>query len=289
MNEKVFVPPLKIQGIKTKIVPLIRDNVVMEDDSVWYEPFMGTGVVGFNVRPKRAVFADTNPHIIDFYSGIKEGRITSKIVRMFLESEGKKLESGDAEYYYEVRERFNKEHDPLDFLFLNRACFNGMMRFNKNYEFNVPYGHKPQRFSNAYVTKIVNQLAHVEELLRHYDWSFVCQSFEDTINAANRTDFIYCDPPYIGRHVDYYDSWDESRETALHSALTGSQAYYMLSTWHHNDYRANQYIKQIWDGCHVITREHFYYVGAKEKNRSPVTEALLTNYAVIGAEAMRRA
>lgn len=288
MNEKVFVPPLKIQGIKTKIVPLIRDNVVMEDDSVWYEPFMGTGVVGFNVRPKRAVFADTNPHIIDFYSGIKEGRITSKIVRMFLESEGKKLESGDAEYYYEVRKRFNKEHDPLDFLFLNRACFNGMMRFNKNYEFNVPYGHKPQRFSKAYVTKIVNQLTHIEELLRQYDWSFVCQSFEDTINAANRTDFIYCDPPYIGRHVDYYDSWDESRETALHSALTGSQAYYMLSTWHHNDYRANQYIKQIWDGCHVITREHFYYVGAKEKNRSPVTEALLTNYAVIGAEAMRR-
>jgi len=27
---------------------------------------------------------------------------------------------------------------------------------------------------------------------------------------------------------------------------------------------------------------HFYYVGAKEKNRNPVIEALLTNYATTG-------
>lgn len=34
MNEKVFVPPLKIQGIKTKLVPLIRENVVLSKDTV---------------------------------------------------------------------------------------------------------------------------------------------------------------------------------------------------------------------------------------------------------------
>lgn len=52
----------------------------------------------------------------------------------------------------------------------------------------------------------------------------LCQSFENTISSATHSDFIYCDPPYIGRHVDYYDSWDEELEVALHSALVKSQS-----------------------------------------------------------------
>lgn len=281
MNSKVFVPPIKIQGIKTKLVPIIRDSILLNKNSVWYEPFMGSGVVGFNVEPRFAVFADTNPYIIDFYNQIKKGIINHNTVRVFLENEGKKLEKGDVDYYYLVRERFNKDHEPLDFLFLNRACFNGMIRFNKEYEFNVPYGHKPQRFAKAYITKIVNQVAHVEMLLRSHPWEFVCQPFEDTIRMATSNDFIYCDPPYIGRHVDYYDRWDEASEVALHDALINSQANFMLSTWHHNDYRSNDYIKKVWSDCFVMTQEHFYHVGAKERNRNPVTEALLTNYTVV--------
>lgn len=286
MNEKVYVPPIKIQGIKTKLVPLIKQSVVLKSDSVWIEPFMGSGVVGFNIEPHRAVFADTNPHIIEFYNQIKLGAITPHIVRGFLEREGKLLEQGDDEYYYTVRARFNREHNPLDFLFLNRVCFNGMIRFNKDYDFNVPYGHKPQRFAKAYITKIVNQVAHVEKLLQQHSWEFLCQSFADTIAMAEENDFIYCDPPYIGRHVDYYDRWDEPSELALHKALTESKAKFMLSTWDHNDYRENEYILSVWNDCEKITREHFYHVGAKETNRNPVMEALLTNYTVTGQQNM---
>ncbi len=282
MNDRVFVPPIKIQGIKTKLVPLIRQSVIMDDASVWVEPFMGSGVVGFNIEPKRAIFADTNPHIINFYNQIKSGLITPYIVRAFLEHEGKLLEKDDSDHYYFVRKRFNTEHNPLDFLFLNRACFNGMVRFNKDYDFNVPYGHKPQRFAKAYVTKIVNQVAHVSQLLQRHSWDFLCQSFEATISMASQTDFIYCDPPYIGRHVDYYDSWDEESEIILHKALIESGSKFMLSTWDHNDYRTNEYIRTVWRDCHKITREHFYHVGAKETNRNPVVEALLTNYVVTG-------
>ena len=279
MLNKVFVPPIKIQGIKTKLIPLIRENArPANGSSTWLEPFMGSGVVGFNIEPEQAVFADTNPHIINFYNAIKEGKITPAIVRGFLEREGKKLESGDAEYYYEVRERFNKKHDPLDFLFLNRSCFNGMIRFNRNYEFNVPYGHKPKRFAKAYITKIVNQVAHVANLLKRHAWEFRCQPFEDTIKLAKAADFIYCDPPYIGRHVDYYDSWDETLEIKLHKLLAESKAKFMLSTWSHNDFRKNEYIETIWKDCRKITQKHFYHVGAKEKNRNAVVEALLTNY-----------
>lgn len=153
-----------------------------------------------------------------------------------------------------------------------------MIRFNKDYKFNVPYGHKRQRFSKAYITKIVNQVAHVEDLLRKNNWFFLCQSFEQTIKMADDHSFIYCDPPYIGRHVDYYDSWTEELEKALCKELSASNTKFMLSTWDHNEYRKNEYIERIWFFCNKITQEHFYHVGAKEVNRNPITEALLTNY-----------
>ncbi len=278
MNEKVFVPPIKTQGIKTKIVPLIKQNIVLGSNTRWIEPFMGSGVVGFNVMPNSAVFADTNPFIIDFYQKIQDGSITSYLVRQFLELEGAKLKEQDEEYYYIVRNRFNETHEPLDFLFLNRSCFNGMIRFNRNYEFNVPYGHKPQRFSKAYITKIVNQVKHIEYVLKNSEWEFLCQSFEKTIKDAPEDSFVYCDPPYIGRHVDYYDSWDEERERLLRDSLLQSGHRFMLSTWDKNEYRTNEYIDNVWHFCYKINKEHYYHVGAKEVNRKPMVEALLTNY-----------
>ncbi len=279
MIDKVYVPPIKIQGIKTKLVPLIKDNIIMDKEMLWVEPFMGSGVVGFNIRPQQAIFADTNPHIINFYNNIKQKNIDSYIVRNFLESEGDKLEKGDDEYYYEVRERFNKNHSSLDFLFLNRSCFNGMIRFNKNYKFNVPYGHKPQRFSKAYITKIVNQVKYVEQMLCISDWNFICQSFDNTINSIQEERaFIYCDPPYIGRNVDYYDSWSEDEETKLKKMLISNNNYFMLSTWDHNKYRKNEYVDTLWGFCKKINKEHFYYVGANENNRNSIVEALLINY-----------
>lgn len=282
MNDKIFVPPIKIQGIKTKIVPIIKKNVILEKTSVWIEPFMGSGVVGFNVEPHRAIFADVNPHIIEFYNQIKSGIITSYSVRAFLEKEGKLLEENDGDHYYYVRSRFNESHNPLDFLFLNRTCFNGMIRFNRDYAFNVPYGHKPKRFSKMYITKVVNQVSQVEQLIQQHSWDFLCQSFEQTIAMAGKNDFIYCDPPYIGRHVDYYDTWDEHSEKKLHHSLMESEAYFMLSTWDHNDYRQNEYIQSVWSDCEKITFEHFYHLGAKETNRNPIVEALLTNYSISG-------
>ena len=279
MKEKIHVPPIKIQGIKTKLVPLIKDNIIMDKEMLWVEPFMGSGVVGFNIRPQQAIFADTNPHIINFYNNIKQKNIDSYIVRNFLESEGDKLEKGDDEYYSEVRERFNKNHSSLDFLFLNRSCFNGMIRFNKNYKFNVPYGHKPQRFSKAYITKIVNQVKYVEQMLCISDWNFICQSFDNTINSIQEERaFIYCDPPYIGRNVDYYDSWSEDEETKLKKMLISNNNYFMLSTWDHNKYRKNEYVDTLWGFCKKINKEHFYYVGANENNRNSIVEALLINY-----------
>lgn len=275
---KIHVPPFKIQGIKTKLVPWIAENVVLTEETRWVEPFMGSGVVGFNIAKKNAVFADSNPHIINFYNLLKEKKLSSASVKKFLYEEGEKLSQKGQEYYNFVRERFNNEQHPIDFLFLNRSCFNGMIRFNRDFKFNVPYGHKPERFAQAYITKIVNQIKYLELALEKNNWDFKCQSFEQTIQEANSNDFIYCDPPYIGRHVDYYDSWNEENEIKLHELLIQSKAKFMLSTWDNNQYRKNEYLDTIWKNCKKLNKEHFYHIGAKETNRNPMIEALMINY-----------
>ncbi len=275
---KVFVPPVKCQGIKTKLVPLILANTDLAEGGVWCEPFMGSGVVGFNVRPKKALFSDINPHIIAFYEALKRSAITPETVRTFLENEGLKLrERGEAHFYF-VRERFNQEFNPLDFLFLSRSCFNGMIRFNKSGEFNVPFCRKPRRFTAAYITKIVNQVRYVWEATNHYDWQYDCIPFESAIEKAGARDLIYCDPPYLGRHVDYYDSWSERDERLLHWLLSRTSARFILSTWHSNRYRRNPMLDTLWADFNIVTKEHFYHVGAKEGNRNPVLEALVMNF-----------
>lgn len=275
---KVNVPPIKCQGIKTKLVPFINHIVNWDYSGTWIEPFVGSGVVGFNILPQKAVFSDSNPHIINFYNAIKTGDITAKTARAFLELEGKHLSVQGADYYYKIRERFNEEGSPLDFLFLNRSCFNGMIRFNRSGGFNVPFGHKPNRFSPAYVTKIVNQISYVQEAIKFNDWEFIHQDFQQSIFQANELDFIYCDPPYIDRHADYYNSWGDEFEKQLHALLSKTPAKFILSTWHSNQYRENTYIDSLWSDFNIITREHFYHVGAKEKNRKPMLEALVMNY-----------
>lgn len=278
MSLKVGAPPIKSQGIKTKLVPWIKSIVPYDVSGVWIEPFMGTGAVAFNIAPQRAILCDTNPHLVNFYSGIAAGEITPELVRDYLVREGEMLLTKGEEHYYFIRDRFNSEHSPLDFLFVNRAGFNGMIRFNRKGGFNIPFCRKPQRFGQAYITKITNQVSWVSNVIRTKEFTFKCQDFGKTIEEASPSDIIYCDPPYIDRHVDYYNGWDDVHEKALFDKLFDFEGKFILSTWHHNDYRANEYLKSLWSDYHVLTREHFYHVGGKEENRNPMVEALVTNF-----------
>lgn len=274
---KVFVPPIKCQGIKTKLVPWIVDHVNI-GNSRWIEPFTGSGVVGFNVRPKRALFADINPHIVNFYNAVKSGKITTSTAKSFLEYEGDILSQKGEDHFYEIRKRFNKYGDPFDFLFLSRASFNGVIRFNKKGEYNVPFGHKEERFARSYITKIINQIKYVSSALSQYDWTFVCADFRDIILQASKDDFLYCDPPYAGRHTDYFNSWSSKEENDLYKLLSMTPANFILSTWHSNKYRTNDALEKYARDFTVLTREHFYHVGASEDNRNPMLEAIVLNY-----------
>ncbi len=229
------------------------------------------------------IVGDTNPHIINFYKGIQNGVISSYSMRKYLERENSLLKFSEEEGYVhfrEVRDRFNSEYSPYDFIFLSRAGFNGMMRFNRKGEWNVPFCKKANRFSMAYVTKICNQIERVTQIIRKKDWSFNNVSFIETIEKAGAGDIIYCDPPYFGRYVDYYNGWTENDEQSLFEALSHTSAKFILSTWHHNDYRENNMVNKYWRQFNVMTKDHFYHNGARLENRRSVVEALIFNFDV---------
>lgn len=271
----MIVPPIKCQGIKSKLVPSI--SKLIPKYKIWYEPFMGSGVVGFNIQPKIAVFSDTNPHLINFYNDIKNNKINNKIARDFLEYESEKLLQYGEEHYLENRKKFNETPNSLLFLFLNRSCFNGLMRFNSKGGFNVPFCKKNNRFSKSYITKIVNQISNVQNIIAENDYIFECCDFKSIIRKATYDDFIYCDPPYIDRHSDYFNKWTEAEEKELFFELKQTKSKFILSTWNFNNYRKNIYIDKFWRNFNIVNIPHFYFLGGKEVNRNIMTESLVVN------------
>ncbi len=279
---KVIVPPIKSQGIKTKLVSWIME-LAPQVEGKWIEPFLGTGVVAFNSGYKKAILNDTNPHIINFYKGVQQKIITAPLMKHYLKQEGELLSKADNngyEHYLKVRSRFNSgQFSPYDFIFLSRAGFNGMMRFGSKGNWNIPFCKKPDRFAQAYTTKITNQVSIVSQIIQpEPNWTFHNKSFADIIPLATENDIIYCDPPYYGRHVDYYNGWTEHDEELLFRLLSETKSKFILSTWHHNDWRENEMINKFWGKFNIVTKDHFYHNGGNIENRRTVVEALVCNF-----------
>lgn len=273
-KEKVIVPPIKCQGIKTKLIPFIKEHIHRNLEKNWIEPFVGTGVVAFNIAPQKAILTDKNQYIISFYQDVQNQKITPSLVREFLEYHGAKLEIGGTDYYKEMRQKFNENGNPLYFLFLNRSDFNGMIRFNRQGLFNVPFCHKPNRFSKAYITKICNQVDKVYQIMKDRNWIFKCCDWKDTIRLAKPGDYIYLDPPYIGRDTSYVGEWPEEEAIALAEYAKATPANVCLSMWKENQFRRNTHLFKYWSDFTWFDTEHFYHIGAKEKNRHPMIEVL---------------
>ncbi len=274
LTTKTIIPPIKCQGIKTKLVPFIKDHIQRDENGLWIEPFVGSGVVAFNLVPKRALLTDKNQYIISLYQGIQNGKINSQIIREFLEYHGNLLSQQGGAYYKLMRDTFNQNRDPLYFLFLNRSDFNGMIRFNRQGKFNVPFCQKPNRFSKAYITKICNQVSSIAEIMEGKDWNFSCASWQDTFCAATEHDYIYLDPPYIGRDTSYVGEWSEEEAILLAEYAHRTPANVCLSMWKENQFRKNEHLYKYWSDFTWFEHNHFYHVGAKEANRHPMTEIL---------------
>ncbi len=276
--DHIHTPPLKIQGIKTKLVNFIVSKAHWDGSGRWVEPFLGSGVVLFNINPRNALVTDSNIHIIKFYKNIQQGKISSKRVRDYLEKEGMKLMKVGESHYYEVRDRFNQDWESLDFLFLNRAGFNGLMRFNSKGKYNVPFCRKPERFSKSYITKICNQVAWISKIIPNTKtWNFRACDWKEALHNLKRGDFLYLDPPYYGRHTNYYDVWTYDDISDLSDFLHSTKSKFALSLWYENQYRKNDDVREFFSDFKIYKYEHFYHLGSTESLRNSIVESLIVN------------
>jgi len=182
-------PPLKWAGGKRWLVPHLQPIWQVHQWRCLVEPFSGGLAVTLGMMPARALLNDINPHAINFYRWLKKGLE----VEITMEN--------DRDMYYAHRKRFNelitnggierKEAAEL-FYYLNRTGYNGLCRFNRKGEFNVPFGKY----------KKINYVSDFSSYKKAFtNWNFTIGDFE-TI-SLDVDDFVYADPPYDVEFTQY--------------------------------------------------------------------------------------
>lgn len=198
-------PFLKWAGGKTQLIKVIEANLPNDFKKVNYtyiEPFIGSGAILFwmlNNYPqiKKAVINDINTDLINVYKVIASNPKELISILNELQKEYYTLETKEdlkTDYYYNKRECYNlrqsdKTTQAALFIFLNRTCFNGLYRVNKNNDFNVPMG----SYKNPTICDEENILA-VNKALQKVE--ILCGDYEETINLADKNTLFYFDPPY---------------------------------------------------------------------------------------------
>ena len=276
----MIVPPIKIQGKKTKIVPKIMeiaDELLNDHPEIdtWVEPFLGSGVVAFNCpgRIKKVIVNDINPHIIKFYKGIADDSITADNIREVFDIHNQNLIKDGYDYYNQIKNRFNQSFDTMDFLFLTRTGFNGVMRFNGSGKWNVPFCKLNNRLSKNVIEDLVSSVDELSRLFKSKDFTFYNKSFEDVIESAPKNSIFYCDPPYYGLQVQYFKGWRKEDEIRLNEMLKDKMFIY--STWLEDGIKENPMIDEYWGECEIEGKKHKYNVAEKAEKRNQVIEGLI--------------
>ena len=276
----MIVPPIKIQGKKTKIVPKIMeiaDELLNDHPEIdtWVEPFLGSGVVAFNCpgRIKKVIVNDINPHIIKFYKGIADDSITADNIREVFDIHNQNLIKDGYDYYNQIKNRFNQSFDTMDFLFLTRTGFNGVMRFNGSGKWNVPFCKLNNRLSKNVIEDLTSSVDDLSRLFKSKDFTFYNKSFEDVIESAPENSIFYCDPPYYGLQVQYFKGWRKEDEIRLNEMLKDKMFIY--STWLEDGIKENPMIDEYWGECEIEGKTHKYNVAEKAEKRNQVIEGLI--------------
>ena len=196
-------PPLKWAGGKRWQVPHLKPLWAQHTHRRLVEPFCGGLGVMLGLAPRRALLNDANPHLINFYHWIQKG-LTIDLPM-----------DNDEGLFYRHRDRFNallsagkwktREAAGL-FYFLNRTGFNGLCRFNRSGEFNVPFG----RYTRIRYRQDFTAYREV-----FADWTIANTDVEAVPLEAE--DFVYADPPYDVEFTQYSKggfSWPDQERTA---------------------------------------------------------------------------
>lgn len=241
----------------------------------WVEPFLGSGVVAFNCpdQIKNVIVNDINPHIINLYKQIAYGSITPEMVKTVFSQHNDALLEGGYEYYNKIKDRFNNYFDSMDFLFLTRTGFNGVMRFNNSGKWNVPFCKLNGRLSKNVIDDLVNAVTELSKLFHSKKFIFYNKSFEDVIESVPKNSIFYCDPPYYGLDIKYFKGWEKKDEIRLNEML--KDKVFIYSTWINDGKKDNPMINDYWKDFEVEGKQHKYNVAKKSSERNQVVEGLI--------------
>ncbi|EIC28031.1 MULTISPECIES: DNA adenine methylase [Methylomicrobium] len=234
LNQITLPPPfLKWAGgkrwVSSRIVEMIAPLT-----GKYIEPFLGSGAVFFALRPAQALLSDINFELINAYNAIKIN--PENVLALLREHQA----HHSKDYYYRIRSYKPScmFHMAARFIYLNRTCWNGLYRVNRNGEFNVPVGTKSSVLMSTDNWFAISGILQSAKL--------VCGDFEDSIDVAEKGDLVFADPPYTVKHnlngfIKYNDalfSWGDQirlRDALVRAKLRGVRV--IVTNAHHASIR----------------------------------------------------
>ncbi len=233
----------------------------------YIEPFIGGGAGFFALEPKESIISDANKDLINLYMVVRD----DPVALQGLLANHQALHCKD--YYYEVRasEPSLGVEKAARFLYLNRTCWNGLYRLNREGRFNVPIGTKSQvLFDDDDFLKASAVLQRSD--IRNAD-------FEEVICEAASGDLLFVDPPYTVAHnkngfVKYNEkifSWDD--QIRLRNAVVGAinrGASLLLTNADHES------VRELYSGLGVVSQlSRPSVISGITKGRSAITELMV--------------
>ncbi len=187
-------PIIKWAGGKRKFATQIA-SFLGDVEGTYYEPFLGGGAMLLHIAPAHAICSDINPELINFYNIVK-GDVDTLIELLQTEFVPKHSKA----FYYQVRgwDRDSVEYAKIDpvkraarFIYLNKTCYNGLWRVNRNGMNNVPFG----RYKKPTIL-LEDDLRQAAAYFKKSDICFFECDYKKLAQKAKKGDLVYFDPPY---------------------------------------------------------------------------------------------
>jgi DNA adenine methylase len=180
-------PLLKWAGGKRWLAGRLTAALNLNGCARLIEPFVGGAAFFFAASPGNAILGDTNDELIACYRGLRDEpvQIANALSRLVIDEEtfGRIARSQPA----------SDIERAVRLIYLNRTAFAGLWRVNRQGEFNVPFGCKPETQLPS-----VERVIDVSKVLKKA--SLYVGDFTEGLGGVETTDVVYCDPPYTVAH-----------------------------------------------------------------------------------------
>lgn len=296
MCKGVAKPFLKWAGGKGQLIhtfdEMFPSELINGNVKIYIEPFVGGGALLFHVLQnyniEKAYINDINKELINCYRCIK-ANVEEVISRLSI-LENEYLTSVDKEnYFYQIRDRYNQIHlnghydfeKCADFIFLNRTCFNGLYRVNKDGKFNVPHG----KYKNPLICDKEN-LKLCSKLLQKVEISF--GSYEQVLDYADKNAFVYFDPPYrplventsfVSYDKSGFDDNDQINLAKQYKMLNDKKCLLMLSNSDpKNSNQEDDFFDDLYKGFDIKRVFAKRIINCQASKRGNITEIVVMNY-----------